>query len=126
MTDESSAWAALAAKHQGFIAGAVALFEQSVSVDARIARRAYQLLVEIHALGLGPPKSVELPALVWEHKTDNRVAIATITIRGSWWDGAFFSYDDRGTDKIGGAWTGTARSIALSIQRYFREGDDEG
>lgn len=123
MADET--WTSIASRHDGFNTGAIALFEASVGADPKIVARAYELLSEFHAAGLDPPTNVSFPSIVWEKRAADRVATATVTIRREWWDVMLFGYDDHGTDKIAGAWAGTARSVATHIKRFFREDHGE-
>jgi hypothetical protein len=73
-------------RHDAFDAAANALIAQARSFDPELGRKAYQLLLEMHARGAPIPVHIQLPSMTWELKAENIVLSVSVMIMAIQWD----------------------------------------
>lgn len=113
-------------RHSAFETAARALIDQVAVFNAiDLGRKAYQLLLEMHALGAPRPVVLDLPTLIWELKSAEGVVSASVMVMVNQWDFILNSARADGrSDCEQGHHRGAPRQLAKYIFNTIRRSYD--
>jgi hypothetical protein len=95
-----------------------AIEDQARRFDPELGYKAYQLLLEMHALGAPAPAHIELPSLVWELEHEGTVLGISVMIMANQWD---FVLDGACADGTSICEEGHHRGSARELAAYLFE-----
>lgn len=107
-------------RHDAFDVAVQALVDQAAAFEPELGRKAYQLLLEMHALGACMPEHMQLPSLTWELRSPTCSLAVSVMIMANQWDFLL-----NGARAVGrniceeGHLRGTPREFASYVMRIF-------